>query len=325
MENLLRGTSRSFYLSIRLLPRRLRSPIAVAYLLARATDTVADTPTAWVAERMDALRRLGDAIAAGSVDASLGQSLADIARATGKPAERELLLRVPHCIEALDRLDARDRADARKVLRHIVRGQMLDVERFPDATRPRALPDATALHEYTYLVAGSVGEFWTDLCVRHLPGFAAEDPREMRALGQSFGCALQLVNIVRDAGADLAAGRCYFPADELGEEGLDAGHILADPEGFQPVWERWQRFASRGLEDGIAYAQAVNSRRVRAAVALPALLGQRTLLRLRAAGLDGLRCVVKVPRSEVRALLLRMALSLAGRQALQREWDNLGR
>eukprot|EP01034_Spumella_vulgaris_P003029 gene3029-3914_t len=37
---LLRGVSRSFYVSIRLLPGPLREPVAAAYLLARATDTI---------------------------------------------------------------------------------------------------------------------------------------------------------------------------------------------------------------------------------------------------------------------------------------------
>src|SRR5437667_11202004 len=44
LENMiLRSVSRSFYLSIRFLPAQLRQPIALAYLLARATDTIADT------------------------------------------------------------------------------------------------------------------------------------------------------------------------------------------------------------------------------------------------------------------------------------------
>jgi Phytoene/squalene synthetase len=37
---ILRSVSRSFYLSVRLLPAQLREPVALAYLLARATDTV---------------------------------------------------------------------------------------------------------------------------------------------------------------------------------------------------------------------------------------------------------------------------------------------
>ena len=42
---LLRGVSRSFYLTIRVLPRPVRGPIQLAYLLARAADTIADTGT----------------------------------------------------------------------------------------------------------------------------------------------------------------------------------------------------------------------------------------------------------------------------------------
>ena len=40
----LRSVSRSFYLSLRVLPKPLRDPLSLAYLLARATDTIADTP-----------------------------------------------------------------------------------------------------------------------------------------------------------------------------------------------------------------------------------------------------------------------------------------
>src|SRR5262249_32426307 len=41
--DLLRRVSRSFYLSLAILPSSLREPIGLAYLLARASDTVADT------------------------------------------------------------------------------------------------------------------------------------------------------------------------------------------------------------------------------------------------------------------------------------------
>src|SRR5438045_9068521 len=43
---LLKSVSRSFYLSIRILPRDLQAPIGLAYLLARASDTIADTADA---------------------------------------------------------------------------------------------------------------------------------------------------------------------------------------------------------------------------------------------------------------------------------------
>src|SRR2546427_10732394 len=43
LGDLLRQVSRSFYLSLAVLPRPLREPIGLAYMLARAADTVADT------------------------------------------------------------------------------------------------------------------------------------------------------------------------------------------------------------------------------------------------------------------------------------------
>lgn len=43
LGELLKSVSRAFYLSLRVLPAGLREPIGLAYLLARAADTVADT------------------------------------------------------------------------------------------------------------------------------------------------------------------------------------------------------------------------------------------------------------------------------------------
>src|SRR5256886_16708799 len=54
----LRSVSRSFYLSLRILPAGLREPLSLAYLLARATDTIADTPEPPVALRTEALAQV---------------------------------------------------------------------------------------------------------------------------------------------------------------------------------------------------------------------------------------------------------------------------
>ena len=59
---ILRSVSRSFYLSIRFLPRLLREPIALAYLLARATDTVADTTRVPGTVRIEVLKMFSDGI-----------------------------------------------------------------------------------------------------------------------------------------------------------------------------------------------------------------------------------------------------------------------
>jgi farnesyl-diphosphate farnesyltransferase len=317
MSALLRGVSRSFYLSIRLLPAQLRQPVSVAYLLARATDTVADSAKLPAEERRDKLDSLAEAIDGRLPAFDAAASLAAFGSLQEDPEERNLILALPECLDALERLAPADREDVRAVLRHITYGQAIDIQRFREGAPIVALQSAAQLNEYTYLVAGCVGEFWTDLCCRHLPRFARLPQHEMRELGREYGMGLQLVNIVRDAGADLAAGRCYFPADELGATGLRPQDIMAEPERFTRVWKRWQGQAQRGLESGMRYADAVNSRRVRAASAMPALIGARTLALLRSAGPQGLHRRVKVPRNEVRAMLARLVFTLAARTPLQ--------
>ena len=54
--------SRSFYLSIRFLPAQLSERIALAYLLARTTDTVADTSKISNSVRIETLKMLSDGI-----------------------------------------------------------------------------------------------------------------------------------------------------------------------------------------------------------------------------------------------------------------------
>jgi farnesyl-diphosphate farnesyltransferase len=333
LEELLRGVSRSFFLSIRLLPATLRAPIGLAYLLARATDTVADTAAVPVEERQAHLQLLSGAVQ--SLDPlGLDGLGAEFAPQQEDEFERRLILTLPRLIALLDAQGWQDRAEIQAVLRHITRGQSLDLERFGTPGAARALATARDLEEYTYLVAGCVGEFWTELGLRHLPRFAeGATPDEMRAWGRQYGSALQLVNILRDAGDDLASGRCYFPQDQLAQFGLSPTEVARDPQLLLPVWLQWHAAANERLASGLRYAAAVRGLRVRAASALPALLGARTLALLADAGPAALTRKIKVPRAEVRAIAARLLLTLAARAPMQAQfarlrpggWDNRAR
>jgi farnesyl-diphosphate farnesyltransferase len=210
-----------------------------------------------------------------------------------------------------------DREDVRVVLDKITRAQTMDLKLFGEVDQPRALKTAADLHQYTYLIAGSVGEFWTRICFRHLNNFTEVLQNRMLDLGKRYGDGLQLINILRDASGDLRAGRCYFPADELGAAGLEASQILEQPDAFEPVAQKWRNEAKRGLEAGMEYARAIRHWRVRAATALPALIGARTLALLQAAGPRALEQKIKVPRPEVRRMITSMVLTLASPKALE--------
>ena len=313
---ILRSVSRSFYLSIRLLPAQLRGPIALAYLLARTTDTVADTTGISVTVRTETLKMLSNGIQGRVSREVVVNLIASFVPLPENAAERRLLRSLPDCLEWLEHVEAADRNDIRIVLEKITCGQMLDLERFDNPTEIRALQAAADLDEYTYLVAGCVGEFWTGLCFRHIRDFASLSEDEMLALGKRYGMGLQLINVLRDAGSDLRAGRCYFPEEELSAADLPAAQILSEPERFQPIYERWTEKAQDELECGIQYSHAIRNRRLRAATVLPALIGARTLVLLRDAGTMALQRKIKVRRDDVRRMILSLVITFASRKRI---------
>ena len=318
---ILRSVSRSFYLSIRFLPAQLREPIALAYLLARTTDTVADTAQISTSVRTETLKLLSNSIQGTASRDVVAEVIASFVSLQENARERQLLESLRDYLACLEGMEHADRNDIRIVLEKITRGQTLDLQRFDNSQEIRALSTAADLDEYTYLVAGCVGEFWTQLCFRHVFQFSCRTEDEMLALGKRYGMALQLINVLRDAGSDLRAGRCYFPEHELNAAHLAPSQILFDPKRFQPIYRTWLDKAKAGLASGMEYSRAIKNRRVRAATVLPALIGARTLSLLEASGPAALQRTVKVPRREVRAMILSLGLTLASRRRMDAIFD----
>jgi farnesyl-diphosphate farnesyltransferase len=309
LRDVLPGVSRSFALSLRVLPQGLRVPFGVTYLLARAADTIADTRALPAAERLAALAALRDAIEPGAATAppaldGLGAELA--------PAERALLRRLPDVLAAYRGLAPADGARAHAVLGTLTQAMVEALRRFPPeaAGRVAALETRAELDRYTYMNAGCVGEFWTDMVVAHRPACARWDVPRQRALGVRFGQGLQLVNVLRDLPRDLRLGRCYLPRQAIAPLGLSPEALL-DPAALdraRPVVRTLIADARACLEDGRRYTLAVPRRetRVRLACAWPLLIGLATLARLeRAENLLDPGVTVKVSRAELRRILAR--------------------
>jgi farnesyl-diphosphate farnesyltransferase len=324
-SSILRSVSRTFYISVRILPKRLRDPVALAYLLARAADTVADTTELSAGLRAEKLRIL----ARGIQGEALGDAIVDLSASfvplQKDESERALIESLQACVDWLDQSDVTDREDIRAVLDNINRGQLLDLEKFRDRNQVAALETPADLDEYTYLVAGSAGEFWTRLCFRHLRNFATRSESEMLDLGKRYGMGLQLINILRDAGADLRAGRCYFPNEELATARMDASQIVREAGRFQPIYRKWREKAEDAVEAGIQYSRGVRNRRVRVATVLPALIGARTLALLRDAGATALHRKIKVPRREIRSIVFSLVASLGSRSQIDAMFRQLSR
>ena len=262
-ERLLKKLARTFALSLRILPASVRPALSLAYMLARASDSIADASTAPAFQRLALLRALPDSYPEKSPDLGLAGD------------ERDLVVRLPDLLTALEALP--DAAEIKEAWRVILRGQIFDLERFePSAAGEPAKPlSPEELIEYTQLVAGSVGEFWTKMCFRHIPNYATKPLDELLPLARTFGQGLQMVNILRDRRQDSNAGRVYIP-----------------DERFYPEMQR----ASGLLQAGESYSSAVVPRALRAACKLPLDLACQTLALVAEHPL-GLR--VKVPRHKV--------------------------
>lgn len=311
LGSLLEPVSRSFYLTLRALPGAIRPQIGLAYLLARTTDTIADTEVLPREERLAALGAFRDRVLGRSDEPLRFEAFSG---AQIDPAEQALLRRSEESLGWLKELSSGDLARVRDVLQVIISGQELDLRRFAQAARGSvvALEREEELDDYTYRVAGCVGEFWTRMCLAHLYARAGLDEAGLLRNGVRFGKGLQLVNILRDLPRDLETGRCYIPRDLLAAAGLTPAD-LADRTRygpFRPVYEGLLRTAEGHLRAGWDYTNALPrwSVRVRLACAWPILIGLETIELLR-----GRNCLdaaerVKVGRPAVKKLMFRSVL-----------------
>jgi farnesyl-diphosphate farnesyltransferase len=241
------------------------------------------------------------------------------------PAERTLLENLKKILAALRAFTAEDRLLIRNVLDTITDGQEMDLIRFGDASAERivALSTEEELDEYTYKVAGCVGEFWTHMCRAHVFPEAPLNDDMLLANGIRFGKALQLVNILRDLPDDVRQGRCYIPKDQLEKHGLQPQDLLEENQitRFRPLYDYYLRKAEEHLASGWQYTTSLPFRhmRLRLACAWPLLLGVKTVEELyRGNILDG-RYHIRIPHSDTRWLILRSVLLYP----IPTVWNNL--
>lgn len=303
---LLASVSRSFSLTIRLLPDPLREPITLGYLLARALDTVADTPGVVPGTRLEHLRALLDMVKYGADPEILRPLQRDLVGKQTHAGERDLLKGLDRTLNWLESQGTEDRWELRRTLARIGRGQELDLLRFAEGTAasPKPLATADELAEYTYFVAGCVGELWTRLCQRHLPaGWSKRGEPDMLALGKRFGQGLQMVNILRDLPADLGDGRCYLPVDLLATHGLTVDDLRSAPQKARPLLNELRRQTLAHLDAAWEYVLALQPSKLRYACALPVLIGLETLgLLAQTSPLESSERL-KVSRSSIKALM----------------------
>lgn len=287
-KTILKDVSRSFFLSMRVLPKPMREPVSLGYLLARASDTLADTEALGAELRLEMLDGMSAILDGAESEGWMQRLSRDVIPLQSHAGEKVLLENIQGVFTWLDGLESLDQKQSIfTVMQHIIRGQRLDIERF-ELKGGGAISSDRELDEYCYLVAGCVGEFWTEIGCLTIDGFSHEAQGSLMEWGARYGKGLQLINILRDLPNDLKAGRCYLP----GVDSQDTATLVKESA-------RWRKLARGYLLDGERYAQSLRLRRARMATALPGLIGARTLDLMDAADWDTLSQGLKVKRSAV--------------------------
>ena len=305
--DLLKQVSRLFYTTLVVVPADVRDQVSLAYLFARAADTIADTELIDRPRRLDFLGQLKGQFVSDQI--SWGQ-IREIQRAMGPlqqdSSERVLLERLEDCFRLFQEFSPDDRRCVQRLMTTLTQGMEMDLSVFPGTSVEDlvALKTLDDLDRYTYYVAGCVGEFWTDLTCAHRKALASWNVREMSEVGVRFGKGLQLTNIVKDIAHDLQKGRCYIPETMLAEAGLKPRDLLNQESlsRFRPVLSKLVRMATEHLDQGWMYAMSIPryETRLRLSCMWPILsAGESLKLVMTSPDLLNPAVKVKIPRSKV--------------------------
>lgn len=314
IDNLLETTSRSFYPTLKYLPKKTRGQIGLLYLLARVADTIADTKVGETAVLIHHLQSYNEVVQGrqGTLP-----DFSELAKLQSNEHEAELLRNVPLVVKGLDVYNDGDRERILECLDIIVGGQLLDLERFGTANEGgniSALPTDEELDDYTFRVAGCVGVFWSKMSLAHLMKLPAEEEKLFLERGIRFGKALQMINILRDIPEDLRFGRCYIPEASLHEVGLQPADLLEDEHlaTFRPLYDRYLDLTNEHLEAATAYIRMIPETqfRLKASCMLPVLLGQRTVTLLRDGNILNSDERIKVTRDEMKSYARKLLRAL---------------
>lgn len=282
-QTLLKHTSRSLYLSARILPPAIQDAFGIAYLLCRYADSIADTPLLAPGRRLYWIEKYPQMILSPNKEEQ-DRLVEEISGDSDNPYEKELLQKLPLCLAEFKKLPAHQQQAALEVAQRVCEGMQMDLKTFPaeDSGTLAALKTGEELQHYCHLMGGAPGVFWSTLIAQTV---SLPIPAEkLLQLGRNIGDALQIVNILRDLPKDLRIGRCYFPLEDLEAQHLTPQDLLK-PENsprFEPIKQKWIYWGLNKLQAAFDYMHALPRLQLkhRAAVAWPVLWTADTLYKV---------------------------------------------
>jgi farnesyl-diphosphate farnesyltransferase len=205
-RSILESVSRTFALTIPLLPNGLEKVVGNTYLLCRIVDTIEDATCVDPTTKQE----LSTLFIKTVLDHSLSEQFVRecLIALINHPNhnEKDLIENIPRVLRVLQSCDERQRHAVAKCVQIMSEGMSY----FHIRQNQIGLEDLQEFEKYCYVVAGVVGEMLTTLFALHSPAFAkAISGKESLAI--AFGQALQMTNILKDSPEDQLRGVCWKP------------------------------------------------------------------------------------------------------------------
>jgi farnesyl-diphosphate farnesyltransferase len=219
-SHILQGVSRTFALTIPVLPPRLYRAVANAYLLCRIADTIEDDADLPFEAKRDFAAQFLGAVRGESDGSGFARDLGPRLAPHNSAAERDLILHTPAVLRITHDLNGVQRTALARCVQVMMEGMV----HYQGQETLEGLPNQRAMDRYCYYVAGVVGEMLTELFCDHCPALA---PRreQLMLLAVSFGQGLQMTNILKDIWDDRARGACWLPRDLFAQYNLRLSEV----------------------------------------------------------------------------------------------------
>jgi farnesyl-diphosphate farnesyltransferase len=279
-ELLIKKVSRTFALSIRILPPALRAYTGHAYLICRLLDSIEDAPDLPIAKKREALDIAIESLSSFYKVGENSTYFTEIASQSRiKKWEKVLLTNSADLFGCFAVFPENIWKITRKWAAEMAKG--MKKYAFGKDKPGIRLKTIAELDEYTYYVAGTVGNLLTDMFSRREHKIPIDRQKIMYQNAVQFGKALQLVNIIKDSRVDITEGRCYVPEELFRKYNSDINSFSdsRDTDNIKCIFLELIRYAEKYLEHAIEYIRAIPTKnwRIRLGCIWPVALAYKTL------------------------------------------------
>ena len=207
-KTILGSVSRTFALTIPLLPPTIERVVGNTYLLCRIVDTIEDAADLSPSNKQALSKLFLDAVLEKSPVNTFVEPCLSALKNYGNQDELDLIIHTPTVLRILHTCSIDDQAAVSRCISIMSDG----MSHFHTKQTQEGLKDLQEFEQYCYVVAGVVGELLTTIFSNHSPQFA-QRIQGQENLAIAFGQALQMTNILKDSPEDKARGVSWKPAN----------------------------------------------------------------------------------------------------------------